>query len=515
MLSYFPAPYPDELLYSLLARYHQWSANSLARETIGELFDDKRVRASVILPMKLGILADKTAPFGLDFDALLLDRSMFPYYTVFNSQENTERVYQWAKNNESGSIQPALSAFGNIQSPDSLRFCTECYYEEQKRYGQAYWHRLHQTPGVLVCERHLCRLLDSNIRYQVRFSKEYYVTPELEQVFPAVIPPALSPESHQSAVLLAHDIRWLYQNYTYIRNVFESYNYTFCDVFVYLLREMEFATENGALRRERFLKAFGEFYSDEFLSLVGLSYQNDATPWMMRMCRTSKTATHPAKYALMARFTCGSLKSFIERAADSKMTINRHRVYTSVADEEEKRERYRARWLITRAEMPVATRNELREANMSSYIWLKRHDAEWLYQNMPPAKKRGGNSSYADWQRRDDSLAEQAAIVINQLLNFDGKPIQITVSRVGKELGCPSLLRTKSLLLPKTLSVIKQYAEDNHLYRLRRVRWATEELEKQGLPIVKWRVMKMANVRDDMWDEYWGYITDWHRDSAM
>ena len=40
MLGYFPTPYPDELLYSIVARYHIRSGNKSFRQTHQELFDN-------------------------------------------------------------------------------------------------------------------------------------------------------------------------------------------------------------------------------------------------------------------------------------------------------------------------------------------------------------------------------------------------------------------------------------------------------------------------------------------
>ena len=38
MLSFFPTPYPDELWYSVLCRYHLRTGNKKQATTIGELF---------------------------------------------------------------------------------------------------------------------------------------------------------------------------------------------------------------------------------------------------------------------------------------------------------------------------------------------------------------------------------------------------------------------------------------------------------------------------------------------
>ena len=56
MLSSFPNPYPDEILYSTVARYHQRSGNILFRQTVEELFGDRSAHSAVVLPAGLGAL---------------------------------------------------------------------------------------------------------------------------------------------------------------------------------------------------------------------------------------------------------------------------------------------------------------------------------------------------------------------------------------------------------------------------------------------------------------------------
>src|SRR5712692_7659464 len=35
-----------------------------------------------------------------------------------------------------------------------LRYCPACAAGERSRFGECYWHRLHQVPGALLCAEH-------------------------------------------------------------------------------------------------------------------------------------------------------------------------------------------------------------------------------------------------------------------------------------------------------------------------------------------------------------------------
>lgn len=48
MISFFPTPYPDELWYSVICRYHIHSGNSCAKHTLRQLYGDNSTFNNVI-----------------------------------------------------------------------------------------------------------------------------------------------------------------------------------------------------------------------------------------------------------------------------------------------------------------------------------------------------------------------------------------------------------------------------------------------------------------------------------
>jgi hypothetical protein len=62
MLGCFPAPYPDELLYSLCARFHGRMQYPNKKDTMQELFGDEAAIAVVDLPSNLGSLVSALPP---------------------------------------------------------------------------------------------------------------------------------------------------------------------------------------------------------------------------------------------------------------------------------------------------------------------------------------------------------------------------------------------------------------------------------------------------------------------
>ena len=59
MLPFFPTPYPNELLYSAISRYHFYSGNIDCKDTLEELFGSRSVIPSVEIGSYFSVLAEQ------------------------------------------------------------------------------------------------------------------------------------------------------------------------------------------------------------------------------------------------------------------------------------------------------------------------------------------------------------------------------------------------------------------------------------------------------------------------
>lgn len=62
MLPFFTNLYPNELLYSAIARYHFYSGNLDCKDTLEELFGSRSVIPSVEIGSYFSVLAEKLGP---------------------------------------------------------------------------------------------------------------------------------------------------------------------------------------------------------------------------------------------------------------------------------------------------------------------------------------------------------------------------------------------------------------------------------------------------------------------
>jgi hypothetical protein len=163
MLSFFPKLYPDELLYSGLARYHIRSGNKSFRQSHLELFQSSLQKGRLILPNNLNKLI-KILPFGtsISVENIIQSHTLYPFYTTFLTQNEAWLLKDVMKKQVNQSIfQVAKVALNSTDNLKFLRFCPLCLEEDMKNYGEAYWHRTHQFPSVMVCAIHNVLLYDS------------------------------------------------------------------------------------------------------------------------------------------------------------------------------------------------------------------------------------------------------------------------------------------------------------------------------------------------------------------
>ena len=154
MLHYFPTPYPDELWYSVLCRYHVRTGNSGSAATFRELFGNRDNAAlSSFMPNGLMKKITDQLPEGcLDLEDLAIHHTLFNYMLRFHSLEDKIRILDGTKEGR--------SEF-NMSGKDAvyqLKVCPLCMREDKEHYGEVYWHVSHQIPSVTVCAKHGCRL---------------------------------------------------------------------------------------------------------------------------------------------------------------------------------------------------------------------------------------------------------------------------------------------------------------------------------------------------------------------
>lgn len=161
MITYFPAIYPDELLYSQLARYYVKSGYLSYRHVAEDLLDKRTVKPNIEFINRYTPEAFYMITCNMPFESVIMHHTMFPYYIRFLSKERRSKAMQLMLNMDE-KYGHAL-CLQKRRVTRYLRYCPMCATEDRIEYGETYWHRSHQMQENRVCAKHRCMLKNTNI----------------------------------------------------------------------------------------------------------------------------------------------------------------------------------------------------------------------------------------------------------------------------------------------------------------------------------------------------------------
>jgi hypothetical protein len=309
VLACFPDPYPDELFYSICARFRERVQYPNKKNTVRELFGSISAIAVVDLPSNLQNLVAGLLPGSSHTaDELINQHTLLPFLAPFLPLERVQQLRADMAGNRGQAIYTRAGLMAStIQSPQWLRFCPVCVQDERQRYGEAYWHRLHQLPGVEVCPDHQVYLLQSKTRVQNPTTRHLFIA--ADQAIQSVNLRSLAPASPHHKILLKidQDAAWLL-NYYSSGSDLKSLRNRYLD----LLADRDLATYNGRVRVGALLKEFCCYYPPDLLNRLQCRVDAQSQHnWLFRLVRSPKSAQHPLYHLLLTQFLGHSVGSFL------------------------------------------------------------------------------------------------------------------------------------------------------------------------------------------------------------
>ena len=94
MIAFFPEIYPDELLYSQLARYHAHSGYMIYRSTAEDLFMNPTVRPEIDFVNRLSLDALNNITRTVSIESIIEKHTMFAYYGRFLNQDRRNSAFR-------------------------------------------------------------------------------------------------------------------------------------------------------------------------------------------------------------------------------------------------------------------------------------------------------------------------------------------------------------------------------------------------------------------------------------
>jgi hypothetical protein len=173
-----------------------------------------------------------------------------------------------------------------------------CVEQDRRQYGETYWHRSHQLPGIELCPEHECRLLSTSVPYRtdkirralIPAEQAIRLAPCTSSPFPYHLRPFLLEMAKEAAWLLSQpgepsDQMCLWRRY------------------IALLADRNLATYNGRVRESAFLSSFFHSFHPELLSLLKCPVTKPQTSSpLLRLVRPPERPEHPLHHFLLLHF---------------------------------------------------------------------------------------------------------------------------------------------------------------------------------------------------------------------
>lgn len=308
MLGTFPDPWPDELLYSVFARYGDRVAYRQAGAVLSDLFGSTLVVATTPFASHLAHLAC-CLPHNCSYSAeqLLMEHTLLGFYAPFLPADR-QACLKADLLETRGPLSHGRAGIraSTVPSPARLQYCPDCSRDDIVRYGEPYWHRIHQVPGVLVCHRHHCWLKRSQVPARGAESRHEFVSAQraLTEV-PASCALSASP-AHESLIEIAQEVAWVLgkrpETIPGLETLHESYRTA--------LAQANLVTAQGSVRQDHLQALIVQRLGPALLRLLRCSFSSDQTDtWVMRLLRRPTRAHHPLHHLLLQRALGLTMKS--------------------------------------------------------------------------------------------------------------------------------------------------------------------------------------------------------------
>lgn len=302
MLGYFPDPYPDELFYSLCARYSERMQYPGKTAVNQDLFGLARANASIDLPGHLEFFGTVLPPGHScgDLNRVIEQHTLWPFYRPFLSIERQQTVLS-AMRGVAG-YRPELHAgtVGTaIPRPEWLRFCPKCVAEDRRQFGECYWHRTHQVYGVHLCPIHEVLLENSSVGVGWRWNSIEFIPAEtsLQPTSGRTLP--LTHPWREVLLSLSRETAWLLG-----QSSLDVNQATLKKRYKIVLAQQGLASYSGVVKTQQLLQAFDSYYPSDLLAWLHCPVDSQVkAPWPGRLVReTDRSVQHPIRHLLFMKF---------------------------------------------------------------------------------------------------------------------------------------------------------------------------------------------------------------------
>ena len=455
MIAFFPELYPDELLYSVFCRYFDKSGYGVYRSVAEDIFINRLSNPDILfsnpLTNEIKTLLAKQKPW----DRIIAEHTMYPYYARFLPQERRRRAYR-------SLVEMDYQHKDHLQMPKDgnsmrrfLRYCPCCRMEDHDKYGETYWHRIHQFHDIGFCPVHGCRLVESDVPIRSNKSPGFYsAETSSEDVSPDY-------SDNERELSLAR----------YIADVFRcEVADTDTKVHEFLHERLAGSEYTSPRKKKKKMDLLVQDFLDYYKCLKDSPVQER---WQLQKIADGKTF-HTKGICMLAMF----IGITPEELARMEMPEELHQdaFDRKIRELHEQGLKY----------------PQIAEIMGASYDLCKTiGNGRYYKYNKGRGENKGGIKA-RDWDEYDRKMLPKVREAIKAIRNEGGRPVRVTFGSVARYIG---MSEKRYLNLRLCREEVKKNYEDWEHYWAREMVFFYERIKLEGKPVTITAIMKMTNAR--------------------
>ncbi len=481
-------PYPDELIYSTIARAGVRLGITSPKELLDEVFDDRRVVATCDLTGHLAAIA-RHYPAGaeLSVEKLAYRHTLFPLYAPFVPEKRRRQCLQLMGGRTRGAVHLLLGvAASRTRQADVLRACQDCVIEQITRYGEPYWMRCWQVRGAEICLRHGKLAPTRLARHPAHRHAFVSLAPDL---ITTSRPPACTVEDTR----MTERIRELLAIPPGISPTLDQWSQ------FYAAMAADYGCSAGRhMKHDQILDKLYSTWSTRWLESMGLQMNDSPPHWLQGIFRKHRKAFSYLEHLTVLEVFMGrewnlqDILRLVSQFPKVRKPITAPPAQPDRLSREVLAKRKAWRTLLNRYGVKQARLH----GGQAVYAALYRCDRAWLLQiNKTHQASLRRRPQRVDWPRRDQEFYVRLCD-IRKTENLSANKLRRSRRWYLTRLGPMTTITKNMARLPLTSSFLDQHAETVSQYQVRRIYTAIQTLSANHLPLKRWRILRASGLSD-------------------
>lgn len=499
---FFPVLKPGELVYSAVARAGIAAGIVSHKQLLDVVYSDRKVVATLDLPCQLEAIASHLHGTGrFPIQTLLYQHTLFPLYAPFMDEGKRIKAKKLMEAKSQGAVHMTLGvAASRLKAPKHFRYCEFCYNEQISESGEGYWLREWFLPGLAVCAKHKLPLI--TFEQGASTHRHYY-----QALYPHNLTPKVTTQSGE------HDTAWLSLDLELVVKAAQllsssetrSPNKAQWSQFYFRLAQDHGLTRGENIDHGLLYNRLSNYYSPAYLASKGLLIEpRSDTNWLRTMFRKHRKSFNYLQHLIVWRvflpeWSVSDILGKVTQQSMKKTRIQKEQNTSKTAlltedkptaEIHEKRGLWRV--LVERYGVKKA-----RNVNPGGavYIWLYRHDNDWLMSFNRKNKQSYSSTSFkkVDWTSRDRQTVRG---LFQILYSSDFEPVSRRMSKRWflQQFSQVATLSKHIEKLPLTAAFLERYSETITEYQLRRVAMYMSEQKLKNIEYRAWKMFRSVGL---------------------